>query len=212
MELAEDSLTFHRLSEVSRRTRLRLRKYSLISHMRGLWFARKLTRHGIVVVTGRYPAPRVLNRGGIIDVKNCEFYEGVRLEVYKGGILTIGNGTYLNRNAVVIAVGRVEIGNDCRIGWDVVVMDSDLHPVDANDQPIESSPVIIEDDVWIGCRSIILKGVKIGRRSVVAAGSIVTKDIPPNSIAAGVPARVISSNPEKAEFFLKKFKSVPTSD
>ena len=91
-------------------------------------------------------------------------------------------------------------------------MDSDLHPVDANDQPIESSPVIIEDNVWIGCRSIILKGVKIGRRSVIAAGSIVTKDIPPNSIAAGVPARVISNNPEKAEFFLKKIKSVPTSD
>ncbi len=211
MELTENRLALHKVIDLGRRTRLRLRKYSLIAHLRGLWFARKLTHHGIVVVTGRYPAPTVLNRGGAIDVKNCEFYEGVRLEVYRGGMLTIGNGTYLNRNAVVIAVGNVDIGNDCRIGWDVVIMDSDLHPVDANDQPTESARVVIEDDVWIGCRSIILKGVRIGKRSVIAAGSIVTKDIPPNSIAAGVPARVISSNPERAEFFLKKIRSAPTS-
>ncbi len=200
----QDRFDIQKFSRITDRVEKRLRKYSIRSHLRGLWFARKLTHHGLVVVTGRYPSPRVFNRGGTIEVKNCEFYQGVRLEVYKGARLFIGNGTYLNRNAVIVAVGSVTIGADCRIGWDVVIMDSDLHPVDANDQPTDFSPVDIGDDVWIGCRSIILKGVTIGRGAVIAAGSVVTKDVPPNVVAGGVPARVLSFSREKAKYFSRR--------
>lgn len=142
------------------------------------------------MVSGRRPSPKIFNRGGQIVVQNCQFYEGVRLEVGKGATLKIGNGTYLNRNTVVVAENRVEIGRDCRISWDVVIMDSDLHAVKGT--TMDNRPVIIEDNVWIGCRCIILKGVTIGTGAIIAAGSVVTKNVPPNMIAAGVPAKIIS--------------------
>ncbi len=180
--------------EILRRAALRLRKYSIFDHARGLWLARRMTRHGIIVVTGGRPYPKIVNRGGTIVAANCLFYSGVRLELYRGATLSIGNGTYLNRNTVVVAVGRVSIGENCRIAWDVVIMDSDLHPVDGEDQPVVSEPVVIGDGVWIGCRSIILKGVTIGRGSIVAAGSVVTKNVPPDAIVGGVPARQITDS------------------
>jgi acetyltransferase-like isoleucine patch superfamily enzyme len=171
------------------RTRRRLRQFSVTDHARGILFARKMSKHGIVVVRGWKPFPRIINSGGEIIVENCQFYEGVRLEVGKGGLLHIGNGTYLNRNTLVVAHKRVEIGRDCRIAWDVVIMDTDLHEIPG--RVLENDPVIIGEKVWIGCRCIILKGVHIGTGAIIAAGSVVTKDIPAHSIAAGVPARVI---------------------
>lgn len=90
----------------------------------------------------------------------------------------------------MIAQTKVEIGNSCKIAWDVIIMDSDLHPIEG--KVLENKPVIIEDHVWIGCRAIILKGVRIGKGAIIAAGSVVTKDIPAYTIAVGVPARVIT--------------------
>ena len=111
---------------------------------------------------------------GNIVVENCQFYEGVRHEVAHGATVRIGNGTYLNRNTVVIA-------------------DSDLHPLGGT--VVKNAPVTIEDNVWIGCRVIVLKGVRIGRGTVIAAGAVITRDVPPNTIAGGVPARVIAETP-----------------
>ncbi len=178
-------------SEIVFRARKRLSEHSILEHLRGLWFARRMTRHGIILVTGNRPAPRIINEGGSIISENCQFYEGVRLEVGKGAVLKIGNGTYLNRNTLIVAQERVEIGRDCKIAWDVVIMDSDLHPIQGT--VMENKPVVIEDNVWIGCRCIILKGVRIGAGAVIAAGSVVTKSVPPNTIVGGVPARVLGS-------------------
>ncbi len=180
------------ISDLNSKIKKRLKKHGILEFIRGAWFARSMTKHGIIVVTGGKPAPQIFNEGGDIIVESCQFYQGVRLEVGKNAVLRIGNGTYLNRNTVVIAQEKIEIGKMCRIAWDVVIMDSDLHPI-AN-RPLENKPVIIEDDVWIGCRCIILKGVRIGKGAIIAAGSVVTKNIPPGSIAAGVPARVLSQN------------------
>jgi acetyltransferase-like isoleucine patch superfamily enzyme len=173
------------------RTRLRLKRYSLREHFVGFWVARRITQHGIVVATGGRPLPRAINLGGTIVTQNCQFYSGVRLEVGKGAMLKIGNGTYLNRNTLVVANTRVEIGKDCKIAWDVVIMDSDGgHDVAGHPNP--DKPVIIGDRVWIGCRSIILKGVRIGDDSIIAAGSVVTKDVPSGAVVGGVPARTLS--------------------
>lgn len=178
-------------SEFMRRAKLRLSQHSILEHFRGLLFARKMTRHGIILVTGKRPKPRIINNGGDIIVENCQFYEGVRLEVGKGAVLRIGNGTYLNRNTLVVAESRVEIGKDCKIAWDVVIMDSDLHPIQG--EVMENKPVIIEDEVWIGCRCIILKGVRVGEGAVIAAGSVVTRNVPPHAIVGGVPARILGN-------------------
>lgn len=91
---------------------------------------------------------------------------------------------------------RVEIGRNVLIGARVLITDHDHEFLDRSTPPVKSPvlicrPVKIEDEVWIGEGVVVLKGTTIGRRSVVGANSVVTHDIPPYSIAAGVPARVI---------------------
>ncbi|MFU8861991.1 MAG: acyltransferase [Cyclonatronaceae bacterium] len=135
--------------------------------------------------------PKVIHKGGKLIAGNCQFYSGVRLEIGPKAILSIGNGSYLNRNTLIVCEDRVEIGKNCKIAWDVIIMDSDLHPIN-DTSPIINKPVRIEDGVWIGCRSIILKGVTIGEGAVIAAGSVVTKNIPPRTVYGGSPAKLIA--------------------
>lgn len=170
---------------------LRLRKYSIREHVAGLWFSRKFDSSGYIIVSGGWPMPKVVKKGGKLLAENCQFYSGVRLEIGAGGTLSIGNGTYLNRNTLIVCEDRVEIGENCKIAWDVIIMDSDLHPTNES-SPIVNKAVRIEDDVWIGCRSIILKGVTIGYGAVIAAGSVVTKNVPPRTVYGGSPAKLIA--------------------
>jgi acetyltransferase-like isoleucine patch superfamily enzyme len=178
------------MSEVWQRIRKRFQKFSVKEHLAGWWFSREFDQHGILVVTGSIPFPRVINRGGTISAGNCQFYSGVRLEVGNNAEITIGNGTYINRNSLIVSERRVTIGKDCRLSWDVVIMDTDQHPL--NSKKVERKPVLIGDKSWIGCRSIILKGVTIGEGAVIAAGSTVTKDVPPYTVYGGSPARYIA--------------------
>ncbi|MCH8495019.1 MAG: acyltransferase [Balneolales bacterium] len=182
-------------TEYFRRIRLRWRKYTLSEHLYGFWLSRKFTRSGYVVVSGGRPLPRVIQKGGQILVGNCQLYSGVRLEVGPMATLIIGNGTYLNRNTLIVCEDRVEIGENCKIAWDVIIMDTDQHAI-SKSIPMINKPVYIGDNVWIGCRSIILKGVKIGDGAVIAAGSVVTKSIPPGSIYGGSPAKLLAQKEE----------------
>lgn len=168
----------------------RFSKYSIIEHLKGWWFSRKFTSNGILVVTGTSPFPKIINKGGILTAQNCQFYSGVRIEIGCHGRLDIGNGTYINRNTLIVAEKKVTVGKDCRISWDVIIMDSDLHPL--NSDIVINKPVIIEDKVWVGCRAIVLKGVTIGEGAIVAAGAIVTRDVAPYTIVGGNPARYIA--------------------
>ena len=164
------------------RARKRLKKASLASHLRGLALRRHFSRAGIVIVMPGGPRVRVMNRG-TIEVENVTFFSGVRLECWQGARITVGNGTYLNRNTEVIAGAEVRIGRDCMIAWDVVIMDTDQHAADGG-TPV-AKPVVIGDRVWVGCRAIILKGVHIGDGAVIGAGAIVTHDVPAGGVATG---------------------------
>src|SRR5262249_50513022 len=146
---------------------------------------------GIVVVVDGFPLPHVRNLGRI-EVGNCAFYPGVRIECWKGALLRIGTGTYVNRGSEIVAAERVVIGRDCKIARDVIIMDTDQHPLPNGS--LEARPVTIEDRVWLGARAIVLKGVTIGHDAVVGAGSVVTKDVPPLAIVAGVPARQLGKS------------------
>jgi acetyltransferase-like isoleucine patch superfamily enzyme len=77
------------------------------------------------------------------------------------------------------------------IGTHVMVMDCDFHRVEDKVWDPSGAPIVLEDRVWLGNRSIVLKGVNIGHDAVVAAGSVVTHDVPPRTVVAGVPARVV---------------------
>lgn len=96
----------------------------------------------------------------------------------------------------LIAAEKVVIGDDVNVGANTVIMDTDFHPLDAEARrldsvPAETDPILIEDDVFIGVNCLILKGVTLGKGSVIGAGSVVTKDVPPNAIVAGNPTRLI---------------------
>ncbi|PYL13120.1 MAG: acyltransferase [Verrucomicrobia bacterium] len=108
-----------------------------------------------------------------------------------------------------MAEEKIEIGSHCLVSWNVGIADSDFHPLEPaqrlihaqalapyfkNRPPrpkLKTAPVKIGDNVWIGMNAVILKGVSIGENSVVAAGSVVTKSVPPNAVVAGNPAVVV---------------------
>ena len=128
------------------------------------------------------------------------------LFVFKTGKIEIGDYSLLNQNSYLSSTSELKIGNRVLISWNVSIFDNNSHPLNAAERhlhyldpdanvTIPSDPTIIEDDVWIGCNCVILKGVTIGRGSVISAGSIVTKSIPENSIVAGNPAVVIKTIP-----------------
>ena len=181
----------------------RLAKAPLSAHLRGAWLRRKFTRAGLLVA---YGPVMVINRGGEIAVENCSFFSHVRLECLPGGRIFMGNGTYLNRNAEVISAAQVHIGHDCKIGWDVIIMDTDQHGT--GEQPLSARPIWIGDRVWIGCRAIILKNVTIGDDAVIGAGAIVTKDVPPGGIALGQAATLRGF--VSAKFLPEEAQGLPT--
>ena len=109
-------------------------------------------------------------------------------------LISVGDETSFSNNVQVIAEQSVTIGSHCLIGDSVLIFDSDFHHLSVAGRhrlPGACAPVVIEDNVFVGSRSIILKGVTIGRNSVIGAGSVVTSSIPPGVIAAGNPAKVV---------------------
>lgn len=126
----------------------------------------------------------------------------------KGCIVSSSNATIIIGNNVgmsspcIWAHSSITIGNNVKIGGDCILMDSDAHSLDYLKRRIPSMdmeektnlPIVIEDDVLIGTRCIILKGVTIGARTIIGSGSVVTKSIPSDCIAAGNPCKVIRKN------------------
>jgi acetyltransferase-like isoleucine patch superfamily enzyme len=110
--------------------------------------------------------------------------------------LVIGNNSGFSGVSIYCSL-KIKIGNYCNIGGNVSIWDWDFHPMDYLDRrnseirKIKSEPITINDDVFIGANSIILKGVTIGKNSIIGAGSVVTREIPENEIWGGNPARFI---------------------
>ena len=134
------------------------------------------------------PAPLINNEGGQLKLGLNFLACGTRLWAHKGGVLTIGDGTLLDAGVEIIAWAGVTIGQDCYLGWDVLVMDTDLHSV--GDRPLVNKPVVIGNGVRIGARAMILKGVTIGDGAVIQPGSIVTRDVPAGAEVRPPPAAV----------------------
>jgi len=138
--------------------------------------------------------PRIENHGRLIIGDHAIFRSvnvPLELVVEVGATLTIGDECHLEYGVSIAASERITIGDRAHIGPYVMIIDSEYHHVyDRAGRP-SSRPVVIEDDVWIGAKASILPGVTVGRGSIVGAGAVVTKDVPPFSIAGGVPAKVI---------------------
>lgn len=117
--------------------------------------------------------------------------------VLEGGTVEfLGDSSTSGRN-MVIAKERVTIGKGCQIAFGVTISDHDFHKTYLGGiQNPETLPVTISDGVWIGMNATILKGVTVGEGAIVGAGALVTRDVPPHAMVAGVPARIIKSNVE----------------
>jgi acetyltransferase-like isoleucine patch superfamily enzyme len=177
--LARLAASFRRLALVWPAANARLR-------LRG---ARRLGRR--VTLRG---APVVSNEGLITmgdRVRLVSTVAKLELVTLPGGHLEIGDNVFINYGTSLVASSHVKIGDDCLIGTHVQVMDTDFHRVEDKAWDPSGEPIVIEDRVWLGNRSIVLKGVRVGHDAVVAAGAVVTRDVPPRTLVAGVPAKVV---------------------
>jgi len=136
-----------------------------------------------------YPGHLLVTKGGALQVDGSfKIFTGLRVVVDPGGILRLGSG-YINNDVRISCFQSITIGDDVAISENVTIRDSDNHEVVGRGAP-SSAPIVIGDHVWVGLGSTILKGVRIGTGSIVAAGSIVTRDVPDKCLVAGVPATV----------------------
>jgi acetyltransferase-like isoleucine patch superfamily enzyme len=150
------------------------------------------------------------DRDSIFIDNNNEFSMDFHIRCYKKGKVRIGTYNWWSLRTQIVCANQVDIGSYCMFGRDVYISDTNEHPLDPVERlnstlifwkdrvvdrykSVENKPIIIGDNVWIGERSIILKGVTIGNNSVVAAGSVVTKSVSENTVVGGNPAKFIKN-------------------
>jgi acetyltransferase-like isoleucine patch superfamily enzyme len=121
-----------------------------------------------------------------------------------GSSIRIGDNTVINRQCYLDGRVKLTIGNNINISHQVLIQTL-THDPQSTDFVCREGPVVIEDDAWIGARAIILPGTTIGKGTVVGAGAVVTHDLPPYSIAAGVPARVINKRTKALRYKTRYF-------
>lgn len=127
-----------------------------------------------------------------------------------GHHLHLGSGVYMNFNMTMVDDGNIYIGNKVMFGPNVTII-TGTHPVNPSlrEKGLQyNKDVYIEDNAWIGSGVTILPGVKIGKNSVIAAGSMVTKDIPENVVAAGIPCRVMRKIGEHDDRYYDRDKEI----
>ena len=142
--------------------------------------------------------------GNHVDINGC-------LSVGKNGSITLGDYALIGPRALIQAITKIDIGRFAYVGPDVLITDSNHHSIYAMDRMIDvlavdkgisglnavSKSIKIGNHVWIGRRAMIFKGVTIGDRSIVGAGSIVTHDVPPDTVVAGNPAKIVKKIDQK---------------
>ena len=123
---------------------------------------------------------------------NFSIGAGTDIRIFAGADLELNSG-YVNGYTQIVCAKSIKIGKDVAIARDVIIRDTDAHDIIGKAHEKVKS-VVIGDHVWIGAKAMIMKGVTIGEGAIVAAGAVVTKDVPPKTMVAGVPAKVIKEN------------------
>ena len=115
--------------------------------------------------------------------------------------MSVGEHTIINRRCALDGRGGLRIGSNVSLSPEVMLITSN-HRKDDPDFAVEDQPIVIEDYVWVGSRATVLPGVTIGKGAVVAAGAVVTKDVPPYAVVGGVPAKVIGERAKDLRYSL----------
>jgi len=174
-------------------------------------FLTNATIHSSVMILPNAEVSNLSQQPNFITIGKNSVIRGELLIHPHSGKISLGESCYVGDGARIWSSESVCIGNRVLISHNVNIHDTDSHSIDANLRSqhfyaimttghpkenifdIKASPIAIDDDVWIGFNSTILKGVKIGKGSIIAACSVVTKDVPPNVIVAGNPAKIVKS-------------------
>lgn len=155
--------------------------------LKAIWSLRKVDERGKRCVVFGSP---VVDATDMQVGDDFKVWSGLRPTLISGwGKIRFGHRCFVNTGSTIIAVEEIVVGDDVAFANEVYVMDSDSHGVEG--RPHRQAPVHIGDGCWIGARAMILPGVTLGKRVLVAAGAVVTKDVPDDSLVAGNPARVV---------------------
>jgi acetyltransferase-like isoleucine patch superfamily enzyme len=183
-----------------------INRFSL--YLKRSYFFDKALIHESVKFIATARVDNILGDRNAISVDANTIIGGQLLTFRHGGKIRIGEWCYLGEDSRIWSADMVSIGSRVLISHGVNIHDTDSHPINAHERHqhfvsiattghpasmpnLVSKPIVIEDDVWIGCNALILKGVRIGHSSIIAAGSVVTKSVPEKVIVAGNPARII---------------------
>jgi acetyltransferase-like isoleucine patch superfamily enzyme len=170
-----------------RRTGLKWRRAMVRQQLKAVWSLRRVDRRGKNCVVLGSP---VVDATDMQVGDDFKVWSGPRKTLISGwGELRFGDRVFVNVGTTIISVEKIVVGDDVAFANDVYVMDSDSHGVEG--RPHRQAPVHIGDGCWIGARAMILPGVTLGRRVLVAAGAVVTRDVPDDALVAGNPARVV---------------------
>lgn len=137
------------------------------------------------------------NESKMIMGINTVILSGVYITANNHAEISVGDNSYISQEVTINSRNRIIIGKDVMLAQQVKIMDFDAHnifSINGHEVTNKSKPVVIQDNVWIGARATILKGVTIGAGSIVGANSCVTSDVPNNVIVAGNPAKIIKEN------------------
>lgn len=140
-----------------------------------------------VVIAKHAKTGRLVAGRGVRIAKGCVLVVGAR------GLLSVGTRAIIGPHTRIMAATEVRIGARCMISWNCSIFDSIGHRMwlEGQQESEIEAPIVIGDDVWIGPYTIVMKGVEIGANSIIGAGSVIRRTIPPNSLAYGNPARVV---------------------
>lgn len=185
---------------------------NMLRKMRRRWHRWRKSRNAATIhpSTEVYPNARFVNPSGVagrITVGARSLIAGELLLFGHGGRIQIGDDSFVGYGSRIWSGSDVTIGNRVLISHSVTVMDNLTHPIEPGarhehfraiastgfpqDIDLRDRPISIEDDAWIGCQCVILRGVTIGRGAVVGAGSVVRQDVPAFTIVSGNPAAVV---------------------
>ncbi|GAB4002827.1 sugar O-acetyltransferase [Spirosoma daeguense] len=136
-------------------------------------------------------------RNQLSEIIGCEIDESTAIfpPFYTnfGRFIQLGKNVFINHACSFLDIGGIRIEDDVQIG-PRVNLTSENHPLDPTDrQTLIPRPVVIKRNAWIGAGATILPGITVGENAVVAAGAVVSRDVPPNTVVAGVPAKVVKT-------------------
>ena len=182
----KESVKNHAIIHIFKNTEYRVSK---TAHMK---VREKLGIGRNIGYTGKLKTTFILEENATLQVEGKFYvYTGSKIVVHPHAILCIGNGSFINVDSKIYCKKHIEIGKNVFIGEEVIIRDTDEHTLCKKEN---TKPIKIGNHVWIGMRSVILKGVHIGNNVVIGAGSIVTKNVPDNCVAVGNPAKIIEKD------------------